>query len=105
MKSAVLTTPVIPATAKLRQGGQFKFEASLRYITDLASNKSDSKSIVRFTLKLKGSLEVREWRPGCHRLTSGVEVTLSRCGSCYDLEGNKNSGVKGCNHHKNHIGF
>lgn len=53
--SAGLTMPVILAPGKLRQKGQFKFEASLNYTADLASNKSDSKSVVQFTPELKSS--------------------------------------------------
>lgn len=53
--SAGLTMPVILAPGKLKQKGQFKFEASLNYTADLASNKSDSKSVVQFTPELKSS--------------------------------------------------
>lgn len=46
MTSAGLTMPVILAPGKLRQKGQFKFEASLSDTADLASHKSDSKAVV-----------------------------------------------------------
>lgn len=44
---------------------------------------------------------MRDWRPGCH--TADFKCggyAFKVCGPSCDLEGNKNSGVRGCNHLK-----
>lgn len=50
-----MLTASAPHSWEAKAGAQFRFKASLSYIADLASRKSDSKSITQFTLKLKSS--------------------------------------------------